>query len=370
MAPVCFDVEHIYYLTQYLPVDRVLRERGIETHFLGHTNPGAQAINHAVAAREGIGIEWVESVEAAVEFYNACNPSWIIFGNGCDFLSRLPATCRTAQLYHGIGMKSDVYKAGIMNMDVRFMEGPFYTREVARLYPDRKLFEVGYAKLDPLLGKDRLDRDDKLRDWGLDPGKSTLLYAPTFYPSSIGCMPDDWPRQLGDYNLIVKPHQFTMSKSRYRDQRRKLAGWSEFQNVHLAPMDAVIPIPYMAVADLLISEASSMLFEFAALDKPVIWCDFLKLRWTYRGPFRYRLEKRLDSRIKRFGDICPHAADYVQLDELIKQQLENPAEFSLQRRQYSEEIVGPTDGKTSQRIVDYLLENQGQIRLPTHDPGS
>jgi len=358
MTQICFDVEHIYYLTQYLPVYSELRERGIESRFLGHEKSPAVAINHAVAARGGIEIEWVERAEEAVAYYHAHKPDWIIFGNGCDFLSRLPARCRTAQLYHGIGMKSDVYKPDIMAMDVRFMEGPFYTREVARRYPDRKLFEVGYAKLDPLLGGNRPDRDASLRNWGLDPGRSTLLYAPTFYPSSIGCMPEDWPRQLGEYNLIVKPHQFTLSKSRYRDQRRKIARWSEFPNVHVAPMDAVIPIPYMAVADLLISEASSMLFEFAALDKPVIWCDFLKLRWTYRGPFSYRLEKRMDGRIQRYRDICPHAANYSHLNDLIGQQLQNSAEFSSRRKQYSAEIVGPTDGKTSRRIVDYLLEHQ------------
>src|SRR3546814_14039365 len=88
------------------------------------------------------------------------------------------------------------------------------------------------------------------------------------------------------------------SSDLYAAQRRKLDVWGRHANVHVADLAAYSLLPYMGSADLMISEASSALFEFAALDKPIVWCDFLKLRWSYRGPLRFRSEER------RVGNEC------------------------------------------------------------------
>ncbi len=358
MPSICFDVEHLYYLTQYLPVYRELRQRGVEAQFLLHHSEIAAELASAVEKNEGIKFHWCKSSEEMLDFYQNGDFDWIVFGNGCEKLSELPERSRTAQLYHGIGMKNDVYKSSIMQMDVRFVEGPYYTEELTRLFPGREMQEVGYAKMDPLLGDNSFDRITMLRDWHLDPDKKTVLYAPTFYPSSIEMMADDFPEHIDHLNVIIKPHFFSLTKSRYRAQREKFEHWKQYSNVYFAPKESVIPVPYLAVADLLISEASSMLFEFAALDKPSIWCDFLKLRWTYRGPLRFRLNNRMDSRISRYHDIAVHAASYGQLTRLIDEQLQAPHQFSDKRLQYCTELMGPLDGNTSKRIVDYLLASR------------
>lgn len=357
MSSVCFDVEHLYYLTQYLPVYRELRRRGVEVQFLLHHSDVSAELASAVEEHEGIEFHWCKTSEEMVEFYKTGDFDWIVFGNGCKHITELPERSRTAQLYHGIGMKNDVYKSEIMQMDVRFVEGPYYTEELNRLFPGCNLQEVGYAKMDPLLGENSFDKVSMLREWKLDPAKQTVLYAPTFYPSSIECMADDFPADIDRYNLIIRPHFFSFTKSRYRAQREKFDRWQQYPNVYFAPKDRVIPVPYLAVADLLISEASSMLFEFAALDKPAIWCDFLKLRWTYKGPLRFRLNRRMDSRITRYHDIAVHAASYSELTRLIGEQLQEPHRFSDKRRQYCTELMGSLDGDVSKRIADYLFES-------------
>jgi CDP-glycerol glycerophosphotransferase (TagB/SpsB family) len=171
-------------------------------------------------------------------------------------------------------------------------------------------------------------------------------------------MADDFPADIDRFNLIIKPHFFSFTKSRYRAQREKCDCWQQYPNVYFAPKDRVIPVPYLAVADLLISEASSMLFEFAALDKPAIWCDFLTLRWTYKGPLRFRLNRCMDSRITRYHDMAVHAASYSDLTRLIGEQLQEPHRFRDKRRQYCTELMGSLDGGVSKRIADYLLESQ------------
>jgi hypothetical protein len=353
---ICFDVLHLYYLTQFLPVLRALAARGVDCRFCFYRDAEMQRALNQVIEHEGLPVVLVESQEQAASYYREQRFDWVIFSNAFRYLSTLAAQTRTAQLYHGIGMKSDVYNPGLMEMDIRFIEGPHYSEVLQELYPGRALLEVGYAKLDPLFGpteqRPRLD----LAALGLDPAKPTILYAPTFYPSSIELMADDWPAQFAAFNLIVKPHFFTWSKSRYRKQRRKLALWARASNVHVPDPHVFNLLPFMGTADLMISDASSALFEFAALDKPVIWCDFLKLRWSYRGPLRYRLTRRMDASIDQYRDICVHAASYGELKKQVRAQLGNPAEYSAKRQAYTQRLIGKTDGKVSQRIADYLLQ--------------
>ena len=90
----------------------------------------------------------------------------------------------------------------------------------------------------------------------------------------------------------------------------------------------------MAIADVLISDASSALFEFAALNKPVIWCDFLKLRWSYRGIFSFRFKKRMDQDYGEYAAVAVHARSFKNLQLLVEQQLANPND--LEKRDWPE----------------------------------
>ncbi len=352
---IFFDTLHLYYLTQYLPVFRELQRRGVDARFVIYDDPGMEQAIRRVIEKESLPVVRAASLKHALSHYQKERPAWVVFGNGFPMLAELPEGTRSAQLYHGIGVKSDAYRPELMEMDIRFLEGPHYTEAITRMFPGRPVLEVGYAKLDPLFGPAACRPTVALDEVGLCSSRKTILYAPTFYPSSIELMPDDWPRQFPEYNIIVKPHYFSWSKRRYRSQRRKLMLWGEYPNVYLPPADEFNLLPYMGSADLMISDASSALFEFAALDKPVVWCDFLKLRWSYRGPLRFRLKKRLDSSIRQYHDIAVHARRYEELGTLIGEQLENPSSNSRIRLAHAHLLVGKTDGRVAERIVDYLL---------------
>jgi len=351
---IYFDVQHLYYLPQYLPVYHELKSRGIQCHFLFYNNSALDELIKHVIESETLPAFWADSDDSALKHYQAAAPHWIVFGNHFQHVDKLMPPTKSALLYHGIGVKDCYYDEKLNKMDIRFVEGPHRYKEIMRRYPNARLETVGFAKLDPLFSQTTKCPQFDLVQTGLSPDKPTLLYAPTFYPSSIECITDDWPQKFEAFNIIIKPHFFTLSQKRYVRQRRKIEHWAKADNVYIAKDIEYSLLPFMATADLLISEASSALFEFAALDKPVIWCDFLKLRWSYCGPLRYRFTRRMDQTIQHYHDIAAHAGHYRALYQMTCEQLDNPAQHRSSRQRYCEELMGNCDGMASQRIADYL----------------
>ena len=353
---IYFDLPQLYYLPQYLPVWWELQSQNIDGTFLFYHDPDMAEVMQTVILRENLPVKWVANSVEAADIYRTDQPDWVIFGNGFPDLHRIPDTTKTAMLYHGAGVKACYFDEELMATDVRFVEGVYRYQKLSAMYPNAVIHDVGFAKLDPLFMPDRRQKFQfNLDQHGLDSSKSTLLYAPTFYPSSIELMADDWPARFSEYNLIVKPHFFTLSKKKYRNQQKKIGKWERYNNTYIARPGDYSLLPFMAVSDLLISEASSAFFEFAALDKPVVWCDFMKLRMGYRGIFKFRYAKRMDADIQAYHDIGIHVDRYSRLKQAVDSQITNPDQFKANRRRYTGELIGETDGKTSKRIVDYLL---------------
>jgi hypothetical protein len=353
---VFFDTRELYFLTQYLPVFRVLRARGVECRFALYENrPTQLAAVRKAALRLQLPAQWFATKEEGLAWYRAERPDWIVFGNGYGYLAELPSETRTAQLYHGIGTKTDVYSPTLMEMDVRFVEGPHYERRLRALFPEANLLAVGYAKVDPFAypGAERPRLD--LAALGLDPAKRTLLYAPTHMPSSFPRMADEFPRHFADFNLLVKPHSLSFFGGKKASHRRLMELWSRAPNVHVAAYDEYDPLPYMTAADLLISDESSVLFEFAVLDRPIVWCDFLWVHWTRRGPLAYRLKRRLDASIDPYRAMAAHAPRYADLRRIVEEELAEPGRFREARRRCVAALIGPADGRASERIADHLL---------------
>ncbi|MBU0994515.1 MAG: CDP-glycerol glycerophosphotransferase family protein [Proteobacteria bacterium] len=352
---VVFDVPQLYYLPQYLPVWHELKSRNAEGVFVFYPDPDMGDILKKVAQVEELPVKWVSDNHEALHIFKEESPDWVIFGNSFPCLGQIPGHIRSAMLYHGAGVKACYFDEELMNMTVRFVEGKYRYEKLSRLYPDATIESVGFAKLDPLFLPDKRKKIQfNLEQNGLDTSKPTILYAPTFYPSSIELMADDWPLQFSEYNLIVKPHFFTVSKKKYHNQRRKIERWKNYENTYIAKPEDYSLLPFMAVSDLLISEASSAFFEFAALDKPIVWCDFLKLRMGYKGLFKFRFNKRMDADIDKYRDIGMHAEKYKHLKKAVDSQITHPDQFKTNRERFVKELIGESDGRTAKRIVDYL----------------
>ncbi len=352
---IYFDVLHPYYLPQYLPVSKQLLEAGEDVVFVIYKSKDLQASLHSIVEALQLTVIWVDNKEQAIKLYKEEQPNWVIFGNAFAELEQLRKRgCKTALMQHGIGPKSCYYDVSESDFDVRFVEGQYRLKRLKQRFPEKTFIDTGYAKLDPIINGTLKAID--LEDIGLNSSKKTLLYAPTFYPSSIEKMDKRWPEEFKEYNVIIKPHYFSLIKPNYKKHKRLLDFWSQFENVYLAPIGEINLNPFMQIADVLISDASSAIFEFTALNKPVVWCDFYKLRWAYRGIFSYRFKKRMDQDLYRYADIAAHAKSYRELKSVVDSQISMPESYENKRATYTLELAGVVDGKSASRIAHYLVE--------------
>ena len=353
---VIFDVQHLYYLPQYFPVANALKESGVEVEFVLHPEPGYDEVKAQKLDADGFQYHFIPDECTALSHYQTKRVDWIIFGNVPPFSAADKSTlhAKLALMQHGIGPKACYYSVSEYPFDVRFVEGESRLTRLKALFPTKEFVDTGYAKLDPIFaGTPPPKTIDQL---GLDSSKPTILYAPTFFPSSIEKFKKDWPQTLQMYNLIIKPHFFSMTKKKYRNQKEKIERWASFDNVYVANKHEFCLVSFMQIADVMLSDASSAIFEFAAIDKPVVWCDFSQTRWSYSGLFKFRLKKRLDSDLSLFNDIAHRATSPNCANKLIAQCVQSPQKKSETRQTITNKMVGKKDGQCSQRIAQYLIQ--------------
>lgn len=356
---ITFDVKHLYYLPQYMPVYQALcLKPSVECNFLFYQQPDdlLNQVCQQIVIDEKLNASWVDSWSDALNFYQQQAANWIVFGNAIDDLDRIHQFSKTALMEHGIGPKQCYYDVSESNASIRFVEGQHRLKRLLALYPNNKFYDSGYAKLDPAFNNANPALAN-LSTLGLDENKKTLLYAPTFYPSSLECLARDFPTEFAEYNIIVKPHFFSLTKHKYKKHQVILNDWAQASNVYVAPVSSYNLVPLMQIADVMISDASSAMFEFAALNKPVVWCDFYKLRWSYRGIFSFRFKQRLDDDIKFFHQICHRAGNYAALKNAVSQAVTRPEQLSELRKSVTEKLAGITDGQCSERIANYLVDH-------------
>ncbi|WP_372771132.1 CDP-glycerol glycerophosphotransferase family protein [Pseudoalteromonas sp.] len=354
---VIFDIQHLYYLPQYLPVIDVFKQHDTDIELIGYKTDD-EDLNRIVekALQETkLSLKIVQNWQESLTHYLAQKADWIVFGNAVSDLEQLHEVSKTVLMQHGVGPKSCYYDVSKNPTTVRFVEGEKRLGNLQTMFPSGNFVDSGYAKLDPAINNKTATRS--LASMGLDKTKPTLLYAPTFYPSSIELFAKSFPDDFANYNIILKPHFFSLTKPRYKKQKFLLENWAKQDNVYLAGVEEYNLLEFMAISDVLISDASSAIFEFAALDKPVIWCDFYKLRWSYRGILAFRFKKRIDESIEVFHQLCERAANYRALAKCVANAVENPQAKHAIRVAITKEYVGDVDGNCAQRVVDYLIKH-------------
>ncbi len=340
-----FYIEHAYYYPHFLPIYEVLKARGYEVCFVISDKNGCDLPQRIASTHELpylVGESHLFEIESA--FFLFANP-----------FARAPELHgKTIFLEHGIGTKSNSFYPVVEYIDLYLVESRYKYERIASLYPahKEKLHQVGYSKFDPIVNR-QADKASLYQAYNLDPAKKTILYAPTFFPSSIEKMHRDFPKDFACYNILVKPHYFSYAIERYRAQRKRLEYWSQFENCTVLGIEAYDLIPLFAISDVMISDESSAMFEFASLDKPVISNRFYKLRLSYYL-MPWKLKRRIDQQKDKYRQMLENADSYTQMCVLVEEALENPTKNSHLRRKYATELCGKIDGKASTRIVDLM----------------
>ena len=120
---ILFDVQEFYYLPQYLPVARLLRENNCECCLVIYHNSDFRELFDDVVKNENVPVHWVSDSREALSYYLQQKADWVIFGNRFDGLDELHEFSKSAQFGHGVGPKMSYYTKSSTPMTVRFVEG-------------------------------------------------------------------------------------------------------------------------------------------------------------------------------------------------------------------------------------------------------
>ena len=237
------------------------------------------------------------------------------------------------QVFHGLaGEKKGHFR--IRNyFDLYLTQGPYFTRwfsKAANTHKDFSVVETGWPKLD-IYGKELHKYDsDKLSLLKKYSAKKIILYAPTFSPSLTSA-----PHLLSqieelalekEYLIVIKFHDL-MAKNLI-DSYKKLS--MSFKNVLFIEERNIIK--YLLIADLMISDTSSVVYEFLLLDKPVITFknNSLAMNWDNLLSFNGLVKS------------------------VVRNLLEDP--FKEQRLKVLKEYHPYTDGNSAKRMVEAVEE--------------
>jgi hypothetical protein len=262
-------------------------------------------------------------------------------------------------LNHGTGIKNGLYRELAKVPDDKyqiFVEGEHRVNSInsSGSLGKNEVHLIGLPKLD-FYFQDKFNNKEKLlNELGLDPEKKTIVYAPTYKPTSLYIIKDDLFENTRDYNLIIKLHPYSwMGKyaphKQHRIYERRV---KKYSHAILLPFEELNIVPYYAVADTLLSEASSTVFDFLALNKfGIIFdlpCDNLK-----HSDGEPILE--IDNREFLKGAFT-HIDSGEQIKSAIEQSINPTTEMIEKANEYRENLFFKLDGKAAERMKDKMEE--------------
>lgn len=239
-------------------------------------------------------------------------------GNFVDF--RIPG--RKVELFHGIGIEKPSHYRIRHFFDYYFTSGPVVTErflEMERKYRYFKTFETGWPKIDHIMSS---DFRNTRAEYSIPPDRKVILYAPTHSSGmeSAGAIVQVLDRVIrSDEIWFCKPHEFA-----------KLEIPAELEQARIIRDYDITP--YLHLADVLVGDTSSVIYEFMALNKPVV---------TFRTMDRIDKGINIDS---------PD-----ELRAALDRSLRFPEEFAEQRAKHLAEVNPILNGTISGGIVDLLL---------------
>ena len=301
----------------------------------------------------------------------AADAKWMKFDAyiNTDFwnMTWLPRRSRRVHLFHGVagkyGLDAPTRIAPVVATFDRLM---FPNRDRLKRYAEAGLIDpdgpaaalIGFPKVDCLVDGS-LDRTDILRSLGLDPTAQTVLYAPTWSPySSLNAAGESIIGSLARLggNVIVKLHD------RSYDQTERASGGVDWRTrierlcgdlgVHVAQgFDAS---PYLFAADALVTDHSSVGFEFMLLDRPIVVVDCPELL------VRARVSRDKVATLRSGADVV-EASD---VGTSVRRALSEPRRHSARRREIADELFYGA-GHAAARAADCIYDLLSLPRLVT-----
>lgn len=209
---------------------------------------------------------------------------------------------------------------------------------------EENVMPIGSPRTDVYFDKEFVKscREKVLKTFPEIGNRKIILYAPTFRGYSVAASYienmmsfEKMQRELGeDYALVIKLHPLTAKSFNILDTDNFVFNATECLEIETA----------LCAADMVITDYSSLIFEYALLERPMIF-------------FAYDLESYGDARDFYFpyesfvpGEIVRNTREII--DEIKRLE----TDFNVERvRRFKEDFMCSCDGKSTERILEISL---------------
>lgn len=253
----------------------------------------------------------------------------------------------------------DRFQAAVDRFDHFLIRSEHDTRTLAKGFRlrDEVLLRTGYPRNDALVEAHRAEADsgERLRgplaaELGIDPDKKVLLYAPTFRANADGTVEnfefpfdvEEFADRLGDrFTLLVRTH-YLNSVSLPPSVAGRVLDVSRHHDV----------TPLLALADGLITDYSSVMFDYAVLDRPMLFFayDYDAYATDIRGTY-------FDLKEKAPGPVVSTADELMQAVAAFD---EADAKYAEARQRFLTEFGEYDRGDAARRIVEKFFTRSGK----------
>lgn len=180
------------------------------------------------------------------------------------------------QIFHGLSFRNVAVRRDVLVFDHLFITGPYMKRlflenQLLRS-TDPRLIDIGFPKVDRLVDGS-LDRKKILKRLRLSGRRPVVLYAPTgqrrnSLETGLGEAMLERLQATQRYDILIKPHDHPRDKTiHWPTQLRR------FQDAHTRIVSDYDVVPYLFVADLLVTDASSVSNEYSLMNRPMVFLD-------------------------------------------------------------------------------------------------
>lgn len=212
------------------------------------------------------------------------------------------------------------------------------------LNKEKIIIEKGYPRNDKLINYNNNDIEKIKKDLNIPTDKKVILYAPTFrddehtsgvgYTYKLNIDFDSLQKELKNYIILFRAHYFIANSfefDKYKDFIYDVSKYDDINDLYI-------------ISDLLITDYSSVFFDYAILERPIIF--YMYDYDNYKNNLRdfYIDLKELPG---------PIVKDEKDLVTLIK---EKNNKYKNMYSSFNKKFNPYEDGKSTQRVVKEILK--------------
>jgi len=174
------------------------------------------------------------------------------------------------QIFHGLAGEKKGHFRIRHYFDLYLTQGPYFTdqfEKLARKYNDFDVIETGWPKLDSLFIQKEAFNTEKQILLNEHDAEKVILYAPTFSPSltsAIALKNEIQQVATNEKLVLIKFHD--LMNQEIVEEYKEIEKLNK--NIRIVYDNNITK--YLILSDMLISDTSSVVYEFLLLNKPVI----------------------------------------------------------------------------------------------------